>query len=178
MSDAVETPGNTETPAPTPSGIVSKEQIKADLNDDPKDLPEWARKKITEANQEAAQRRVQLRTVEEDNRTLQEQLATLKSERDDLASVSTSVQTDFDKLATAVKSLLPEKHLQVFTFAKTLQGSTGEELSDHAAELNKMFGISASPSPAVDRSQGHGSGAPASDPASQFAAFLNSRLSK
>lgn len=171
MSDAVETPGNTETPAaaPTPSPAAEPK--------DTSELPEWARKKLTEANQEAAQRRVQLRTVEEDNRTLQEQLATLKSERDDLASVSTSVQTDFDKLATAVQSLFPDKP-EVFTFAKTLQGQSEEELINHAAELKKMFGISASPSPAVDRSQGHGSGAPASDPASQFAAFLNSSLSK
>lgn len=170
MSEAVETTETPETPNPAP-----KPQAPEQKSDE---LPEWARKQISDANQEAAQRRVALREAQEANRTLQEQLAELTSEKADFESRSSAVQADFDKLVTAVQTLLPEKHTQVFTFAKTLQGSTEEELANHAAELNQMFGISASPSPAVDRSQGLGAGAPASDPASQFAAFLTSTLNK
>lgn len=171
MSDAVDTPDNETT--------TTSDEAPQNTSETPKDeLPKWARDKITSANQDAANRRVQLRAAEQTIESLQEQVASLTSERDDLAGSATTVQTDFDKLVTAVQTLLPEKQSQVFTFAKTLQGSTGEELANHAAELNQMFGISASPSPAVDRSQGLGSGAPASDPGSEFARLLQTQLSR
>lgn len=167
MTDQVETTETTSTDAAPKAETKSNDEI-----------PEWARKQISDANQEAAKKRVQLKEAQDANRTLQEQIATLTSEKDSLASSSTTVQADFDKLVTAVQALLPDKHTQIFTFAKTLQGSTEEELASHAAELNQMFGISSGPSPAVDRSQGLGTGAPASDPASLLAAHIKQSLTR
>lgn len=169
MSDEVDTPSTDTTAASEAPQNASQSQ---------QELPDWARQQISQANQEAAARRVQLREAEKEAQALRDQLATVTSERDNLASSSSTVQTDFDKLATAVQSLLPDKHSQIFTFAKTLQGTTEEELANHAAELNQMFGISAGPSPAVDRSQGLGTGAPAADPASLLAEFIKPNLTR
>lgn len=167
MSDDVDTQ-NTETPDAAPKAETKKSD----------ELPDWARKQISDANSEAAKRRVELQTARDENRQLHEQVTTLSTKVSEFETVSSAVQTDFDKLVTAVQTLFPEKQAQVFTFAKTLQGSSGEELANHAADLNKMFGISAGPSPAVDRSQGLGTGAPASDPASEFAALFKSQLGR
>jgi DNA repair ATPase RecN len=165
MSDSVDTP--TDVPAAAPEAPAAPAPQKDEA------LPEWARKQITDANQEAANYRRQLREAQASNSELHEKVSSLTDEKSQIASV----QSDFDKLATAVQTLFPETHTQVFTFAKTLQGSTEEELAKHAADLNSMFGISTGPAPATDRSQGQG--APAgSDPATEFAAFLSSQLTR
>jgi len=160
---ATQEQATTPTPAPTPQPPKASDE-----------LPEWARKQISDANQEAANYRVQLKTAKELLTTAQEQVSSLTSEKTQVATSLTSVQTDFDKLVTAVQTLVPEK--PVFVFAKTLQGSNTEELTAHAAELKDMLGVSSSA--AVDRSQGQGSAAPSSDPGSQFASFLQSQLSR
>ncbi|OHT67772.1 hypothetical protein [Mycobacteroides chelonae] len=137
-------------------------------------LPEWARKQISDANQEAANYRVQLRNTENERNALSEKVASLTSENAQAATSLSIVQSDFDKLATAVDALVPDK--RIFAFAKTLQGSTSDELTAHASDLKEMFG---SPiSAAVDRSQGLGNPGAASDPASQFASFVQSQINK
>lgn len=167
MSDDV-TPTPTPDPAPAP-----KPAAPAPKNDD---LPDWARDQITKANQEAANNRVKLREVERERDSLAEKVSTLSSEKSGLESTYSERQGDFDKLVTAVQTLFPDKP-QVFSFAKTLQGSNEEELSAHAAELKEMFGLSNAPSPATDRSQGHG-GEANREPHSEFAALLNSQLTR
>lgn len=167
MSDEVDTTSTDTTPDAAPKADAEKSD----------ELPGWARKQISDANSEAAKRRVELQTARDENRQLHEQVTTLSSKVSEFESVSSTVQKDFDKLVTAVQTLFPDKP-EVFTFAKTLQGSTEEELANHAADLTKMFGLSAGPSPATDRSQGLGSGAPASDPASLLAAFIKPQLSR
>lgn len=168
MSDAVENPTTTDNPTPAP-----KPAAPAPKNDD---LPDWAREQITKANQEAANNRVKLRQVESERDALAEKVTTLSSEKTQIAGSFTERQGDFDKLVTAVQTLFPDKP-QVFSFAKTLQGSNEEELAAHAAELKEMFGLSSSPSPATDRSQGHG-GEASREPHSEFAALLNSQLTR
>jgi hypothetical protein len=165
-------------PASTTSAEATSEQPKPQDSQSKKtdELPDWARQQISSANQEAAQFRVQLREAQQARQTLEEQVSTLKTEKSQAVSSYTSTQTDFDKLVTAVKTLVPDK--PVFAFAKTLQGGSEDELAAHATELQSMFGLTSGPSAAVDKSQGLGNGSPKHDPASEFASFLNSKLSR
>lgn len=170
MSDTVTpTPeANTpEAPKPTPPAA------KPSTNDE---LPEWARQQISSANADAAKYRVQLREADTARQSLQEQVASLTADKTQAVSASASIQTDFDKLVTAIQANVPNEH--VFAFAKTLQGNTAEELTAHAESLKSMFSLSQAASPAYDRSQGHSGDPLARDVGDAFGAFMNSQLSK
>lgn len=169
MSDDVETTTETAT--------VTTEQTKEQPSESKNEIPDWARQQISKANQEAANYRVQLREATEARQKLEEQVSSLSTVKSELESQYSSKSTDFDKLATAVQTLFPDKP-EVFTFAKTLQGANEDELRTHATELRSMFGISSAPSPAVDRSQGIGGQPSQSDPASEFAKLLNSSITR
>jgi hypothetical protein len=140
------------------------------------ELPDWARKQISDANQEAANYRVQLREAQTARQSLEEQVSALAVEKSSAVTASSSIQVDFDKLVTAIQAEVPLD--KVFSFAKTLQGSTAEDLASHAAELKEMFGLPTAPERAVDRSQGLGAGEIDATPASAFSSFLNSQLSR
>ncbi|SLG48311.1 hypothetical protein [Mycobacteroides abscessus] len=171
MSETVtESPEATapEAPKPTPPAAkTSKED----------DLPDWARQQISSANQEAANYRVQLREANNALQSAQEQVASLTAEKTQAVNASASIQTDFDKLVTAVKALAPEDEKKFFAFAKTLQGGSEDELTAHAVELKSIFGSALGSSPAYDPSQGRGAATSAS-PADAFAALLNSQLTR
>lgn len=168
MSDNNDTPVTPDNPtqappAPKPAPPKSNE------------LPDWAREQISSANAEAANYRVQLREEQKTRKALEEQVATLTTEKASAVTGQSEVQLDFDKLVTAIKAEVPHDH--IFAFAKTLQGSNEDELSAHAAELKSMFGLSNSPQRAVDPSQGHGNPSN-SDPAAAFAKMLNTQLKR
>lgn len=167
------TPAETTAVTPAPPAAPAPAAPKSE----PDALPDWARQQISSANAEAAQKRVELKAVKEERDALQEQVVTLTAEKAQAAGSHSAVQSDFDKLATAVKALMPKPE-QLFTFASTLQGDTEEALSAHAQALISTFGLNNGPAPAVDRSQGQGSGAPSNSPADEFAALLNSQLGK
>lgn len=139
------------------------------------ELPTWAREQITAANSEAANFRVQLKEEKKSRKALEDQIAALTTEKSAAVASASEAQSHFDKVVAAVRAEVPNEH--VFAFAKTLQGSTDEELSAHAAELKSMFGVNPGPSPAVDRSQGQGSGTK-NDPAAEFTKLLHSKLSR
>lgn len=165
MSETVSTATTTEaqtTPPPTTNTSTTDE------------LPDWARQQISSANADAAKYRVQFREADAARQSLQEQVASLTAEKTQVVSDGASIQADFDKLVTAIQAEIPHKH--IFAFANTLQGSTAEELTAHADDLKSMFGLREETSAAFDRSQGHGSTSTASDPATQFASFINDSL--
>lgn len=163
MSDLTDAPV-TEAPKPAaPAPAV-----------EPAELPEWARKQISDANSEAANFRVQLKAEKQAAKELRDQMAELTALQSTVASSQASVQSDFDKLVTAIRAEVPHEH--IFSFAKTLQGGSEDELAAHAAELKSMFAIPASR--AVDRSQGQGSGPSPVSPADEFVNLLKSQLSR
>lgn len=163
---------NTPATETTPPAV---QETKAPPKSD--ELPDWARKQISDANQEAAKFRVQAREAQTALAAANDKIVTLSTEKTTAESSHVGIQGDFDKLVAAVKTLFPEEtNTQVFTFAKTLQGSTGEELSAHALELSSMFGIATGPQAATDRSQGHGAGTGSAAPADQFASFVKTHL--
>lgn len=163
MSDLTDAPV-TEAPKPAAPAPAAEST----------DLPEWARKQISDANSEAANFRVQLKAEKQAAKELRDQMAELTAQQSTVASSQASVQSDFDKLVTAIKAEVPYDH--IFSFAKTLQGSTEDELSAHAAELKSMFAIPASR--AVDRSQGQGGVPSQVKPADEFAKILQDQLNR
>lgn len=165
MSDTVtETPETVDNPTPAP-----KPGPKSD------ELPKWARDSLTKANEEAASARVQLREEQAARASLQEQVVTLTTEKTAAQAAASEVQADFDKVVVSINAGVP--HDRIFAFAKTLQGSTLDELSAHATELKSIFSFGSDPEPAVDRSQGYGNPT-SSGPAEQFADFLKQSLGK
>lgn len=155
------------TPAPKPGALTTDKGA----------LPDWARQQITDANNEAAAFRVQLKEAKESRKALEDKLAAANVEKVSATTLLSTAQLDFERLVTVIKAEVPHQHM--FAFAKTLQGNTEEELSTHATELKSMFGAAHAPSPAVDRFQGHGGGGTTkSDPASEFAKFMQAQLSR
>lgn len=166
MSDINDAPV-TEAPkpaAPAPAAPAAE----------PAELPDWARKQISDANSEAARFRVQLKAEKDARTSLEDQLVAINADKANATSSYASIQSDFDKLVTAIKAEVPHEH--IFSFAKTLQGGSEDELSAHATELKSMFAIPTSR--AVDRSQGQGSGPAPLDPAAEFAKILQAQLSR
>lgn len=170
MSETVTpTPEATNPEAPKPTPPAAKPS-----NTD--ELPEWARQQISSANAEAASNRVQLREANNALKAAQEQVASLTSAQTQAVTASASIQTDFDKLVTAIQADVPNEH--VFAFAKTLQGNSAEELAAHADSLKSMFSLSQAASPAYDRSQGQSGDPLSTDVGHAFGAFMNSQLAK
>lgn len=161
MSDQENTEQTPPAPAPKP-------QAPAPKNDE---LPAWAREQISSANHEAAGYRVQLREEQTARKALEEQLATLKTEHAGSAGKQAETQLHLDRLVAAVNADVPRE--QVYAFAKTLQGSTPEELAQHADELKGMFGFNRA---AVDFSQGRGGNTGGSDPMAELANTLRNQL--
>src|ERR1700744_1198093 len=139
----------TPTPEPTPVPAPPAPSAPAEP-----ELPDWARKQISDANTEAAKYRVQLKEAREARKALEDQVVTLTNEKSATATSATSIQSDFDRLVPAIQAEGP--HDKIFAFAKTVQSDTEDELKAHAEELKSMFSLNPGPVRAVDRSQGHG----------------------
>jgi hypothetical protein len=169
MSDTTDAPVVPEAPkpaAPAPAAPAAESN----------ELPDWARKQISDANTEAANYRVQLKAEKQAAKELRDQMAEMANQHASSASTQASIQSDFDRLVTAIQAEVPHEH--IFSFAKTLQGSNEDELKTHATELKSMFGISSGPARAVDRSQGQGGSGVDNSPAAEFARLLQAQLTR
>src|SRR5690606_6691627 len=166
-TDSPSTPEPVAPAAPAPAAPAPKSE----------DLPDWAREKLSKANTEAANYRVQLRTVETERDSLAEKLAALEAQAAQAATSASEKQHDFDRLVPAVQALTPDP-APLFTFANTLQGDSAEALKTHAESLKTLFGLKNGPVAAVDRSQGLGTEAPSNDPAVAFTALMQTQLGK
>lgn len=121
-------------------------------------IPEWARKKITEANNEAAKYRTEKNNIEAETsaklkaefdaqfKALSEEKSAILAERDTNAS-------NYQKLNVALAAGVPGE--TAVKFAGLLQGSNEDELKAHAEELKSMFGTPAKV-PAIDHTHGAG----------------------
>ncbi|GAB4588732.1 hypothetical protein [Nocardia sp. IFM 10818] len=154
------------SPETTPDA-VSNSQAQANS------LPDWAQKKLTDANAEAANYRVQKNNAVAANQQLTEQVTALTTDKAGLQEQLATATANNLKLLTAIDSGVPGEHVR--NFASLLQGSTAEELSTHAEALKTMFGMTQASVPATDPSQGLSGGA-ANDPAAAFGALLKSHL--
>jgi hypothetical protein len=143
------------------------------------ELPEWARKKLSEANAEAAKYRVKAQTVADEVRAELEQKhqAEFKSVLDEKSTVLSERDTatsNFDKLVVALQAGIPGE--SAVEFSKLLQGSNTEEFQAHAESLKKMFNPGTKPK-ATDPSQGL-NGTSGMDPADALAELFKSHTKR
>lgn len=142
-------------------------------------LPDWARKAISDANSEAANYRNKAKTAAEEAKaevtaTFNEQLKTLSDEKSAITAERDSASSNYHKLVAALGAGVPGD--TAVEFAALLQGNTPEEYKEHAEKLKGMFGAGGRVK-AVDPSHGF-NGSSSSTPEDAFAALFKSSLSK
>lgn len=124
-------------------------------------LPDWAREKLTKANNEAAKYRTEKneavqKAVEETTATFQDKVSALEAQLQEKDGEIQSGRTEVEKLRATIQAGIPND--KVFTFADLLKGESEEDFVSHAEELKKLFvqeDNKPKNSPAVDPSQGH-----------------------
>lgn len=146
-------------------------------------LPEWARKQITEANQEAAKYRIKAKEVAEETKArleaeFAEQLKAVADEKSAITAERDAAVLQLEKLRAVLEAGVPGEH--AFTFADLIQGSAPEEIRENVQKLLTIAGSAGTrrSTAAVDRSAGMGSAASASDPAEAFGRALLGMLNK
>ncbi|AIG78459.1 Hypothetical protein AJAP_28105 [Amycolatopsis japonica] len=126
-------------------------------------LPEWARDKLTKANTEAAKYRTRAKEAASSVRAeveaeFADKLAEATKAQDALVSEREAAKLEGVKLRAAFGALIgdPDKAKETLSraeeFAGLIQGSTVDEIGEHAAKLAGLFGTSTTRAPAVDRS--------------------------
>lgn len=165
MSENTSTETGTENTTP-PEGATG--------NEGQGELPEWARDKLTKANNEAATYRVKARDLGTEVETLRAQIQTLTSEKTEALDKGGSVALELVKLQTALAVGVPGE--QATTFAELLKGDSVEEIKA-SAEKAKALLAGVKPPAATDRSQGQGASTN-NTPADDFHGFVLGRLGR
>ncbi len=119
-------------------------------------IPEWARKKITEANNEAAKYRTEKNNIEAETTArlkaeFDAQFKALSDEKSAILAERDTSALNYKKLNVALAAGVPGE--TAVKFAGLLQGSNEDELKAHAEELKSMFGTPAKV-PAIDHTHG------------------------
>lgn len=144
-------------------------------------LPEWAREKLTKANNEAAKYRTRAKEAAqqaayEAEEKFTAQLKELSDEKAALAAELHEARTSAQKFQAAISVGIPGE--SAAEFADLLKGENEEEFVAHANKLKEMFGTpEKSTTRFVDKSQGFSSEPPANTDAG-FGAFVLSQLTK
>lgn len=123
-------------------------------------LPDWAREKLTKANNEAAKYRNEKNEaveaakaeVTESFTSKVEALEAQIAERDAEAN---SARTEVERLKATIEAGID--HDKAYSFAELLKGESAEELKSHAEQLKELFTNEEAPktnTPATDPSQG------------------------
>lgn len=163
MSDEATTPEPPAVEAPTPETQAADE------------LPQWAREKLTKANNEAATYRVRAKDAEDKARQeltseFETKLNTLSDEKSAIAADLKAAQLETMRLLAALSAGIPGE--SAVEFAELLKGETQEDLTTHA---EKVKGLMGSQKPKVmDRSQGLGGGT--ASPARDFDSFILNQI--
>lgn len=103
------------------------------------DAPKWARDAITRANNEAAERRVQLRELEKKYEALNNQLAEAIDAKTAAERAVEEKNRELLKLRIALDAGVPGERVR--SIAERLKGETEDELKADAAALIKEFGL-------------------------------------
>lgn len=142
-------------------------------------LPDWARKAISDANNEAASYRQKAKTAADEAKAevsalFDEQIKALSGEKTAITAERDTAATNYNKLVAALGAGVPGE--TAVEFAALLQGNTLDEMKEHAEKLKGMFGAGARVK-AVDPSHGFNGTANAS-PEEALAQLFKSNLSK
>lgn len=126
-------------------------------------LPDWAREKLTKANNEAAKYRTEKNEAVEKAKqevadSFTEKVEALEAQVAERDSEIESGRRETEKLRAAIEAGITND--KIFAFADLLKGDNPEEFKSHAEELKELFVVEeAAPTKqsAVDPSQGNGS---------------------
>lgn len=142
-------------------------------------LPEWARKAISEANTEAASYRQKAKTAADEAKAevsaaYDEQIKALSGEKTAITAERDNASGNYNKLVAALGAGVPGE--TAVEFAALLQGNSLDEYKEHAEKLKGMFGAGGRVK-AVDPSHGF-NGNSSSGPEEALAQLFKSSLSK
>lgn len=142
-------------------------------------LPDWARKAISEANTEAASYRQKAKTAADEAKAevtaqFDEQIKALSGEKTAITAERDTAASNYNKLVAALGAGVPGD--TAVEFAALLQGNSLDEYKEHAEKLKGMFGAGGRVK-AVDPSHGF-NGASSTSPADALAQLFQSNLSK
>jgi hypothetical protein len=142
------------------------------------DLPDWARKALSEANSEAAKYRNKAKTAADEAKAevtaqFDEQFKTLSDEKSAISAERDNATKDYNRLVAALHAGVPGE--TAVEFAAVLQGETLDEMKAHAEKLKGMFG--GTKVKAVDPSHGFNGNA-SQTPEDAFAAIFKANLSQ
>lgn len=143
------------------------------------ELPDWARKAISDANSEAANYRNKAKTAADDAKAevtaqFNEQLKTLSDEKSAITAERDGATGNYAKLVAALEAGVPGD--TAVEFAALLKGNSPDEFKAHAEKLKGMFGPGTKVK-AVDPSHGF-NGSTSATGEDAFAALFKSNLSK
>ncbi|KZM68838.1 hypothetical protein [Nocardia terpenica] len=122
-------------------------------------LPEWAREKLTKANNEAAKYRNEKNDAVSAAKAeaLTEYEAKLAAEAEKLAALQTKYtakELELLKLKAALTAEIPGQ--SAIEFASLLQGGTEDEIATHAKAVKALFGKTETKDRPTDPTQGTG----------------------
>lgn len=143
------------------------------------ELPDWARKAISDANSEAANYRNKAKTAADEAKAevtaqFNEQLKNLSDEKSAITAERDTASASYNKLIAALEAGVPGE--TAVEFAALLQGSNKDEYKAHADKLKSMFGAGGKVRP-IDHSAGL-SGETTATPEEAFAALFQSNMRK
>src|SRR5687767_4697084 len=106
-------------------------------------LPDWARKAISEANTEAASYRQKAKTAADEAKAevaaqFDEQIKALSGEKTAISAERDTASSNYNKLVAALGAGVPGD--TAVEFAALLQGNSLDEYKEHAEKLKGMFG--------------------------------------
>lgn len=142
---------------------MAENETTAEKNESVDVLPDWAREKLTKANNEAAKYRTEKneaveKAKQEVTDSYTEKVEALEAQVAERDSVIQETRHETEKLRAAIEAGIAND--KVFTFADLLKGDNPEELKSHAEELKKLFTteeVRPAKAAATDPSQGSGS---------------------
>lgn len=145
---------------------------------DQNQLPDWVRKQITEANNEAAKYRVKAQNTAAEVRAeletkFQDDLKVMSDEKSAALSERDSAVAEANRLRAALRAGIPGESAE--EFSKLLQGKDLDEYVAHAESLKAMFGTNTRVR-ATDPTQGLNGGS--GDPEDAFQQLFTSKLKR
>lgn len=126
-------------------------------------LPDWAREKLTKANNEAAKYRTEKneaveKAKQEVTDSFTGKVEALEAQVAERENEIASSRNEKDRIKAAIEAGIAND--KIFTFADLLKGETPEELRSHAEELKSLFTVQddnpKKKTSATDPSQGTG----------------------
>lgn len=123
------------------------------------DLPQWARDKISELNDNDARKRIEIRDLKAELSTALQNVVTSSEAKTNAETASAAAVAELSKLKIALDAGVPGD--RVVSIAARLQGSTDDELKADAEKIVADFGMNVPGFvPATDPSQGQGNSTP------------------